>query len=73
LIELAHHFGEDVGSGRIVIPQKVGQADLAAMAGIARESVSRILNDWKRRKLVSTRAGYYRIENKARLENEAEL
>jgi CRP/FNR family transcriptional regulator, cyclic AMP receptor protein len=43
------------------------------MAGIARESVSRILNDWKRRKLVSRRDGYYRIENKARLENEAEL
>jgi len=73
LIELAHHFGEDVGFGRIVIQQKVGQADLAAMAGIARESVNRILNDWKRRKLVSRRDGYYRIENKARLENEAEL
>jgi CRP/FNR family transcriptional regulator, cyclic AMP receptor protein len=73
LIELARHFGEDVGSGRIVIQQKVGQADLAAMAGIARESVCRIFNDWKRRKLVSRRDGYYRIENKARLENEAEL
>jgi CRP/FNR family transcriptional regulator, cyclic AMP receptor protein len=70
LIELAHHFGEDVGSGRIVIQQKLSQADLAAMAGLARESVSRILNDWTRRKLVSRREGYYRIENKTRLENE---
>ena len=48
LLELAQGFGQDVGAGRIVIRQKIGQADLAAMAGIARENVSRILNDWKR-------------------------
>jgi CRP-like cAMP-binding protein len=53
LLELAQDFGQDVGAGRIVIHQKIGQSDLAAMAGIARENVSRILNDWKRRKLVS--------------------
>jgi Crp-like helix-turn-helix domain len=53
LLELAQDFGQDVGARRIVIHQKIGQSDLAAMAGIARENVSRILNDWKRRKLVS--------------------
>jgi CRP/FNR family transcriptional regulator, cyclic AMP receptor protein len=73
LLELAHDFGKDVGSGRVVIQQKIGQSDLAAMAGIARESVSRILNDWKRRKVVSRQSGYYWIENKAQLQNEAEL
>jgi CRP/FNR family transcriptional regulator, cyclic AMP receptor protein len=73
LLELAGEFGQDVGSGRIVIRQKIGQSDLAAMAGIARENVSRILNDWKRRKLVSRLAGYYCLENKAELQNEAEL
>jgi CRP/FNR family cyclic AMP-dependent transcriptional regulator len=73
LLELAHDFGQDVGSGRIVIRQKIGQSDLAAMAGIARENVSRILNDWKRRKLVSRLSGYYCLENKAKLQNEAEL
>jgi CRP/FNR family cyclic AMP-dependent transcriptional regulator len=73
LLELAHEFGQDVGSGRIVIRQKIGQADLAAMAGIARENVSRILNDWKRRKLVSRLSGYYCLENKSQLEHEAEL
>jgi CRP/FNR family transcriptional regulator, cyclic AMP receptor protein len=73
LLELAQDFGQDVGSGRIVIRQKIGQADLAAMAGIARENVSRILNDWKRRKLVSRLSGYYCLENKAQLEHEAEL
>jgi CRP/FNR family transcriptional regulator, cyclic AMP receptor protein len=33
LLELAEHFGEDVGSGRIVIHQKTSQSDLAALAG----------------------------------------
>jgi CRP/FNR family transcriptional regulator, cyclic AMP receptor protein len=73
LLELAQDFGQDVGAGRIVIRQKIGQSDLAAMAGIARENVSRILNDWKRRKLVSRLSGYYCLENKAKLQNEAEL
>jgi CRP/FNR family cyclic AMP-dependent transcriptional regulator len=73
LLELAEDFGQDVGSGRIVIRQKIGQSDLAAMAGIARENVSRILNDWKRRKLVSRLSGYYCLEDKQQLRNEAEL
>lgn len=73
LLELAEHFGQDVGSGRIVIRQKIGQSDLAAMAGIARENVSRILNDWQRRKLISRLSGYYCLEDKAKLQSEAEL
>ncbi len=73
LLELAENFGQDVGAGRIVIRQKIGQSDLAAMAGIARENVSRILNEWKRRKLVSRLSGYYCLENKAQLQHEAEL
>ena len=73
LLELAQDFGQDVGAGRIVIRQKIGQSDLAAMAGIARENVSRILNDWKRRKLVTRLSGYYCIEDKAQLQHEAEV
>ncbi|HTP90895.1 MAG TPA: Crp/Fnr family transcriptional regulator [Xanthobacteraceae bacterium] len=73
LLELAQDFGQDVGAGRIVIRQKIGQSDLAAMAGIARENVSRILNDWKRRKLVSRLSGYYCLENREKLKLEAEL
>jgi CRP/FNR family transcriptional regulator, cyclic AMP receptor protein len=73
LLDLAENFGKDVGAGRIVIHQKIGQSDIAAMAGIARENVSRILNDWKRRKLVSRLSGYYCLENKAQLQREAEL
>ena len=35
-------------AGRILIRQKVSQSDVAAMAGVARENVSRILKDWIR-------------------------
>jgi CRP-like cAMP-binding protein len=73
LLELAQNFGQDVGAGRIVIRQKIGQSDVAAMTGIARENVSRILNEWKRRKLVSRLSGYYCLEDKAELQKEAEL
>jgi CRP-like cAMP-binding protein len=51
----------------------VSQSDLAAMAGIARENVSRIQNDWIRDKLVSRLSGYYCLENKARLKRETAL
>ncbi|HWL31016.1 MAG TPA: Crp/Fnr family transcriptional regulator [Xanthobacteraceae bacterium] len=73
LLDLAEAFGHDVGHGRIVIRQKVSQSDVAAMAGIARENASRILNDWIRAKLVSRLSGYYCLENKARLERESAL
>jgi len=58
LLNLAEALGRDLGQGRILIRQKVSQSDLAA-AGIARENVSRVLNDWVRRSLVSRLAGYY--------------
>ena len=72
LLELADHFGDDVGAGRVVIRQKFGQSELAAMAGIARENFNRILADWKRRKLVSRFSGYYCLENPSMLEKEAD-
>jgi CRP/FNR family cyclic AMP-dependent transcriptional regulator len=71
LLSLADAFGEDVGAGRILIHQKVSQGDLAAMAGIARENLSRILQDWMRNALIKRLASYYCVENKAALEREA--
>jgi CRP-like cAMP-binding protein len=73
LLELAQDFGRDVGSGRILIHQKICQTDLAARAGVSREHVNRILNDWKRRQLISQLEGYFCIDNKAQLQKEAEL
>jgi CRP/FNR family cyclic AMP-dependent transcriptional regulator len=73
LVDLAEAFGEDVGGKRILIRQKISQSDVAAMAGIARENVSRILNEWIREKLLSRVSGYYCLENKAALDKVAKL
>jgi CRP/FNR family cyclic AMP-dependent transcriptional regulator len=73
LVDLATAFGEDVGAGRILIRQKISQSDVAAMAGIARENVSRILNEWIRTKLISRISGYYCLEDAQALEQEGRL
>jgi CRP-like cAMP-binding protein len=72
LLILADAFGKDVGQGRILIRQKMNQGDLAALAGIARENLSRVLRDWMDAALVSRLAGYYCVEDKAALEREAQ-
>jgi CRP/FNR family transcriptional regulator, cyclic AMP receptor protein len=73
LLDLAKAFGNDVGGGRIVIRQKLSQSDVAAIAGIARENVSRILNEWMRLKMITRLSGYYCIEGTAKLEKEIKL
>jgi len=72
LLSLADAFGRDIGEGRTLIRQKVSQSDLAAMAGIARENVSRVLNEWGNRSLVKRLAGYYCLENRAAIQHETE-
>jgi CRP/FNR family transcriptional regulator, cyclic AMP receptor protein len=73
LVDLAAAFGQEMDGKRVLIRQKISQSDVAAMAGIARENVSRILNEWIRTKLVSRVSGYYCLENKEALEREARL
>ena len=73
LLDLAEAFGQAAGDGRVEIRQKLSQSDVAAMAGVARENVSRILNEWMRDKLISRLSGHYCIEDREKLEEEAEL
>ena len=73
LLDLAKAFGHELDDGRIVIRQKINQSDIADIAGIARENVSRILNEWMRTKLVTRLSGYYCLENAAKLEREIDL
>ena len=53
LLELAEYVGHDNGAGHILFRHKISQSDLAAMAGVARENVSRTLSEWRRRELVT--------------------
>lgn len=68
LLELAEACGEELAGDRLLIKQKVEQGDIAAMAGIARENASRILNKWAREKIVSRHSGYYCIEDRNTIE-----
>lgn len=73
LLDLADHFGQPSGSGSVMLSQKISNGDLAAMAGMARENVSRVLAEWRERKLVSQSGHYHCISNIAALEREMEL
>jgi len=72
LLELSELFGEDAGEGKIVIAHPIRQSDLAAMAGIAHENVSRILSNWKRRMIVTRLSHRYCINNLTALKRELE-
>lgn len=73
LLALADAFGQDVSGGGIVIRQRVTQSDIAAMAGITRESVSRVIHEWVSRAIVSRSADYYCLKNKSVLEHECDF
>lgn len=72
LLELAAHLGKDAGDGRILLDQRIGQGDLAAMAGVARENVSRVLSEFRQRKLLSQEARHYCLHDVAGLQREIE-
>lgn len=73
ILDLAEAFGKDVGGGRILIHQKISQTDIAAIAGVARENVSRILNEWMKENVISRLSQYYCLENRAKVKAQANL
>jgi CRP/FNR family transcriptional regulator, cyclic AMP receptor protein len=71
LLELAGFVGKPSGPQRIVLDEKISHADLAAMAGVARENASRVLSEWRRRNLVLTGISpRYVLNDIAKLERE---
>lgn len=70
LLEIAKGLGEETSSGGIVIRKMVSQKELAAMAGVARENVNRVLSDWKRREMVIRSDDGLHILDKSALERE---
>lgn len=71
LLNLAQHAGEERG-GRIELRVKISQGDLAAMAGVARENVSRTMSEWRRRNIVTRSSERYCINDPKALALEAE-
>ena len=70
LVELAELVGTPFDAGQIVLHEKVSLADLAAMAGVARENVSRVLSEWRGRNLISGSPRYYCVNDIAALRRE---
>ena len=62
LMRLAQSFGELLPDRRILIRQKVSQAELGHMVGAARENVNRQLAEWQGMRLLSRISGYYCLE-----------
>jgi CRP-like cAMP-binding protein len=73
LLDLASYVGKPSASGSVMFDHKISNGDLAAMAGMARENVSRVLGEWRDRKLVSQPAHYHCIHDIAALEREMQL
>jgi CRP/FNR family transcriptional regulator len=69
-VELAEHLGTPSGTGQIVLHEKISLADLAAMAGVARENVSRVLSEWRRRNLITGSPRSYCLNDIAALRRE---
>jgi len=71
LLRIAEVLGKEAEDGLLTIPERIRQDDLAAMAGVARENVSRTLSEWRERSIVLTsRDGKLKL-NKVRLQREA--
>ena len=73
LLGLAEQVGEDNGGGQIRLRHKISQSDLAAMAGVARENVSRTMSEWRKRDIVTRSSDYYCINDPKALAQEMEF
>ncbi len=62
VLRLAQNFGERLPDGRILIRQKLSQAELGRMVGAARENINRQLAEWCSAKVLTRVSAYYCIE-----------
>jgi len=70
ILSLANQVGEPDGPDLFILPTGVSQHDIGAMAGVARESVSRTLSEWRRRGII-TAPGRKLSVKRSKLEKEA--
>jgi CRP/FNR family transcriptional regulator len=73
LLELANHIGKPAGRGCILLDRRISNKDLAARAGGARENVSRVLSDLKKRGIIEQRLQFYVLKDIEALEREVHL
>ncbi len=73
LLQIAEHLGEKsrTDPDRIVVRHDMRQSDIAALAGVARESVSRTVSDWRRRGLIEVMGRNAYVVSRSHLETQA--
>ena len=71
LLKFAEHLGEPTVEPDYVLIRELRQEDVAALADVARESVSRILSEWRRRRLIVPQTPSVYIIRRSTLEREA--
>jgi CRP/FNR family transcriptional regulator, cyclic AMP receptor protein len=72
LLQFAEYLGEPTETlGHLLIPHKIRQDDLAALADVTRESVSRILSEWRERRMIHNRSSGVYVVHEAKLKLEA--
>jgi CRP-like cAMP-binding protein len=72
-IELAGHFGQSSSDGVATLDCEISNSDLAAMTGLANESVRYILTEWRERNLVTQIETRHYIHDLAALQHEVKL
>ena len=70
---LADGLGEEQADGRIVLPHRITQTDIAGMAGVARENASRAINELLRHGVIGRANGFYVIARPAELLDLSEI
>ncbi len=71
VLSLVDRIGEKTAPGLYTLSHAVSHSDIGAMAGVARESVSRTLSEWKRRGIVTRVAGCRKLAvNRSKLLHE---
>ncbi len=73
LLNLAEYVGEDNGGGQIRLRLRISQGDLAAMAGVARENVSRTMSEWRKNGIIARSSNYYCINDRRALAQDMEF
>lgn len=71
LLQFAEYLGQEIDHDWIELVHRVPQNDVASLAGVARESVSRTLSDWSRRGVISKRSPHRYVIHKEKLQREA--
>ena len=72
LLQFAKYLGEPTDTpGQLLVRHRIRRDDLAALANVARENVSRILSEWTARKIIEHPSPSVYVIDKAKLEREA--